>query len=199
MGFVNTSGSIVNSYSTGTATAPTSSGYYTAGGLVGFLSQDVPVTNSWSSGSVVGDDPGGLIAVSDTPTTANSSFWDTQTSGQASSPGGGTAKTTAQMKLFSTFETATWKIVSGWQIYDASTRVWGLCSGVNSGYPFLLWEYSTNPCGSPPSSSSAAPTTSTTPTTLAATGAEVEWLAIGSLLAVVAGAGFLALGRRKHA
>jgi LPXTG-motif cell wall-anchored protein len=200
VGFVNNSrGTILNSYSTGTATARTSSGFYTVGGLVGFLSQDVPVTNSWSSGSVVGDDPGGLIAFSDTPTTANSSFWDTQTSGQASSPGGGTAKTTAQMKLFSTFETATWKIVSGWQIYDASTRVWGLCSGVNSGYPFLLWEYSTNPCGSPPSSSSAAPTTSTTPTTLAATGAEVEWLALGSLIAVVAGAGFFALGRRKRA
>ena len=41
-------------------------------------------------------------------------------------------------------------------------------------------------------------TTPITPT-LAATGAEVEWLALGSLIAVVTGAGFFALGRRKRA
>jgi LPXTG-motif cell wall-anchored protein len=53
------------------------------------------------------------------------------------------------------------------------------------------------------SNSTTAPpiTPATTPITptLAATGAEVEWLALGSLIAVVAGAGFFALGRRKHA
>jgi outer membrane protein OmpA-like peptidoglycan-associated protein len=148
-------GTIANSYSTATATTPTSLGFYTVGGLVGFLSDPAPVTNSWSKGAVVGDDPGGLIAFADNPTTANSSFWDTQVSGQAGSPGGGTAKTTAEMKLLSTFETATWKIVSGWQAYDASTKVWGICSGVNSGYPFLLWEYTTTPCTTSQSDSGA--------------------------------------------
>ena len=53
------------------------------------------------------------------------------------------------------------------------------------------------------SNSTTAPpiTPATTPITptLAATGAEVEWLALGSLIAVVAGAGFFALGRRKRA
>jgi hypothetical protein len=37
-----------------------------------------------------------------------------------------------------------------------------------------------------------------TPTTLAATGAEVQWLALGSLIAVVAGASFLTVSRRKR-
>jgi hypothetical protein len=41
--------------------------------------------------------------------------------------------------------------------------------------------------------------TGSTPTpTLATTGPDVELLLIGSLIAVVAGAGFLALGRRKR-
>jgi hypothetical protein len=39
------------------------------------------------------------------------------------------------------------------------------------------------------------PTPTPTPTTLASTGVEVEWLALGSLIAVLAGAGFFALGR----
>jgi LPXTG-motif cell wall-anchored protein len=49
------------------------------------------------------------------------------------------------------------------------------------------------------SSGSTTPIPAATATKLASTGAEVEWLAIGSLIAVVAGAGFFALGRRKRA
>jgi LPXTG-motif cell wall-anchored protein len=37
-----------------------------------------------------------------------------------------------------------------------------------------------------------------TPTTLAATGAEVQWLAFGSLIAAIAGAGLLTVSRRKR-
>jgi hypothetical protein len=81
-------GTIANSYSTATVAAPTPDGFHTAGGLVGWLSDPAPVTNSWSQGTVAGNDPGGLIAVG-TPSTVNGSFWDTQTSGQMSSPGGG--------------------------------------------------------------------------------------------------------------
>jgi hypothetical protein len=36
--------------------------------------------------------------------------------------------------------------------FDEATAVWGICSGVNGGYPFLLWEYSTDPCVSQGSS-----------------------------------------------
>jgi LPXTG-motif cell wall-anchored protein len=50
-----------------------------------------------------------------------------------------------------------------------------------------------------PTPSQPTPTTpSTTPTTLAATGADLQWLPLASLIAVVAGAGFFALGRRKR-
>jgi LPXTG-motif cell wall-anchored protein len=43
------------------------------------------------------------------------------------------------------------------------------------------------------------PTPTTAPAaSLAKTGAEVDWLLLGSLIAVVAGAGFFALGRRKR-
>jgi outer membrane protein OmpA-like peptidoglycan-associated protein len=145
-------GTIANSYSTATVDAPTAGGFHTAGGLVGWLSDPAPVTNSWSKGAVVGLNPGGLIAFG-TPSTVNGSFWDTQTSGQMSSPGGGTSKTTADMTSLSTFTAATWQIVSGWQTYDDSTRVWGICSAVNEGYPFLLWEYTTNPCATAPTDS----------------------------------------------
>jgi outer membrane protein OmpA-like peptidoglycan-associated protein len=145
-------GTIANSYSKATVAAPTSGGFHTAGGLVGWLSDPAPVTNSWSKGAVVGLNPGGLIAFG-TPSTVNGSFWDTQTSGQMSSPGGGTSKTTADMTSLSTFTAATWQIVSGWQTYDDSTRVWGICSAVNEGYPFLLWEYTTNPCATAPTDS----------------------------------------------
>jgi outer membrane protein OmpA-like peptidoglycan-associated protein len=156
VGFVlQSSGTIVNSYSTATATSPTPTFFNTVGGLVGFLADPAPVTNSWSRGAVTGADPGGLIAFADNPSTVNGSFWDTQTSGQTGSPGGGAAKTSAQMTSLSTFQTATWKIVSGWQAYDPSTRVWGICSEVNSGYPFLLWEYTTSPCASAPGDSAS--------------------------------------------
>lgn len=55
-------------------------------------------------------------------------FWDTQTSGMATSSCG-TGKTTAQMKTESTFTSV------GWDFDD----VWGITSYVNDGYPFLLW------------------------------------------------------------
>jgi hypothetical protein len=48
------------------------------------------------------------------------------------------------------------------------------------------------------SNSVTTPTTPSTPTTLAATGADLQWLTMSSLITVVAGAGFLALGRRKR-
>ncbi len=51
-------------------------------------------------------------------------FWDTQTSGQATSDGG-TGKTTAQMKTKATFTDAGWDFVT----------IWGIVTGVNDGYP----------------------------------------------------------------
>jgi hypothetical protein len=133
----------------------------------------------------------------------DSTFWNSSLSPNTATATdplvGAVAKTTAQLKAFATYP-ASWNMVNGWDVFSASAplKTWGICSSVNEGYPYLLWEYTTNPCvaQSPPPQ---APAASTAPTTLATTGAEVEWLAIGSLIAVAAGAGFLALGRRKRA
>jgi hypothetical protein len=133
----------------------------------------------------------------------DSTFWNSSLSPNTATVAdplvGAVAKTTAQLKAFATYP-ASWNIVDGWDVFSASAplKTWGICSSVNEGYPYLLWEYTTNPCvaQSPPPQ---APAASTAPTTLATTGAEVEWLAIGSLIAVAAGAGFFALGRRKRA
>jgi hypothetical protein len=76
----------------------------------------------------------------------------------------------------------------------------GVTGTAYAGTNAALWGVTyINPTSSGSTTSIPATTPTTTPPTLATTGAEVEWLAIGSLIAVVAGAGFFALGRRKHA
>jgi outer membrane protein OmpA-like peptidoglycan-associated protein len=69
---------------------------------------------------------------------------------------GTTARTTAELKTFSTYPEA-WNMINGWGAYSASAPVktWGICSQVNNGYPFLLREYTTDPCtvAPPPSNS----------------------------------------------
>jgi hypothetical protein len=57
-------------------------------------------------------------------------FWDTQTSGQATSPGGD-GKTTDEMKSIDTF------ISSAWDFWN----VWTMCEGMN--YPVLQWQIPT--------------------------------------------------------
>lgn len=91
------------------------------GGLVGTASASA-LTNCYSVGLVAGNSSvGGLVGYGDTYPTATHCFWDTQTSGQATSALG-TGKTTAQMQTQSTF--------TGWNF----TTVWNIASGV---YPFL--------------------------------------------------------------
>jgi outer membrane protein OmpA-like peptidoglycan-associated protein len=68
-------------------------------------------------------------------------------------------KTTLQMKDVSTFSAGVsrWSIVDGWEAFSTSApaKIWGICSRANDGYPFLLWEYTTDPCtvAPPPSNS----------------------------------------------
>lgn len=97
----------------------------TAGGLVG--NNGAPITNCYSTGLVTAANPGGLVSAG-LPAFVTNSFWDTETSGQAASVGGGTGKTTAEMKDSATF------IGAGW---DFAT-IWTICSGVNNDYPCLL-------------------------------------------------------------
>ena len=88
-------GTVSNSYSTATVT-----GGEAVGGLVGL--NGGTVSNSYSTGSVTGNSSvGGLVGWNDEGTVDNS-FWDTETSGQATSDGG-TGKNTTAMQDITTF------------------------------------------------------------------------------------------------
>jgi len=117
-------------------------GTYCVGGLVGANSgsgvNNGVVSNSYSTGSVTGMSyVGGLVGSNDEGTVFNS-FWDIETSGQASSDGG-TGKTTAEMKSIATFSGARWNIGA---VANPDTRnrsyVWNIVDGVT--YPFLSWQ-----------------------------------------------------------
>jgi hypothetical protein len=86
------------------------------------------VTASTNVGGLVGKNQGAV----------NNSFWDTQTSGQGSSPGG-TGKTTAEMKDFDTFNDAGWNIST---VINPSTRDTGYTWNIvdDATYPFLSWQ-----------------------------------------------------------
>jgi len=85
------------------------------------------VSNCYSAGDVngAGNTVGGLVGFKYSGTVSNS-FWDKQTSGQATSDGG-IGKTTAEMKTQSTFTNVGWDFVN----------IWNIASNINSGYPFL--------------------------------------------------------------
>jgi hypothetical protein len=140
------------------------------GKWVGGLSGYVPFTRIdrvYSTGAVTvtgtETNVGGLVGQAASDVFLNS-FWDTETSGRSSSDAG-TGRTTAQLTFLTTFtDTATtglttaWPIVDGWAPYVAATRVWGICSDVNDGYPFLLWQFTSNPCSVSAAAAPAAPT-----------------------------------------
>lgn len=113
-------GWISNSYSTGNVT-----GSDVVGGLVGIHGGFGTITNSYSTGRVTAQvgapSVGGLVGYDEANQvglvgTISSSYWNTETSGQATSAGG-TGLTTAQMQHQSNFTgwdfTNTWRIVEG--------------------------------------------------------------------------------------
>lgn len=114
-------------------------------GLAGRLKT---ATKSYSTGSVpIAEYNSGLATSISFSSTINStgSVWDITTSGQTKETyaSGSTAngKTTAQMKTLSTFTGLSWAITDGWAEFNASTNIWGICTAVNDGYPFLQWQY----------------------------------------------------------
>jgi hypothetical protein len=122
-------GTVSNSYSTGSV-----AGNYYIGGLVGV--NFGTVDDSYSRGNVTGHEyVGGLLAVN-WGGTASNSFWDTETSGQATSASG-TGKTTAEMQNITTFLGAGWQIsvVAPGLINSAYT--WNIVNGQTC--PFLSW------------------------------------------------------------
>ncbi|GEM_PF-5328339 len=109
-----------------------------AGGIIGYIIKNPPgysppvfteptiLTRTYSSiGVSFKYYSGGLVGRNDFTGNIWNSFWDTQTSGQATSAGG-TGKTTAEMKKKSTF--TNWDFVNTWDIEEGKT------------YPYLRWE-----------------------------------------------------------
>ena len=122
-------GTIINSYATGSI----SGGQY-AGGLVGygggsiFWGRDCNVSSSYASGSVSGtSNVGGLLGYSNCQVA--DSYWDTQTTGQATSAGGGIGLTTSDMMTQASF--TNFDFANTWWISEGNTR------------PFLRSEYAT--------------------------------------------------------
>jgi hypothetical protein len=150
---------VISSYSTGSVT-----GEWLVGGLAGL--NWGPVSRSYSSSNVTGDmRVGGLVGVNQWGTvtisscyatgnvngdsgvgglvggndgTVSTSFWDIETSGQATSDGG-TGKTTVQMKSTATFSGAAWDIIA---VANPGTRnpayTWNIVD--KQTYPFLSWQ-----------------------------------------------------------
>ena len=126
----NWGGTVSNCYSTGFV-----SGNNYVGGLVGY-NWGGTVSNSYSTGAVTGSSyVGGLVGCNGG--TVSNSFWDTQTSGQATSAGG-TGKTTVEMMTLSTFGDAGWDIVL---IQNYVDQTWYIDEG--NDYPKLGWQLTT--------------------------------------------------------
>ncbi len=124
VGYATGNTTIENSYSVAEA-----EGNNIVGGLLG-SGHNIDITNSYSSGKVTsGDDVVGGLIGSAFATDIINSFWDTETSGQATSEGG-VGKTTAQLLLKSTY--ASWDLDNTWFMVNGGTR------------PMLRMEYSTN-------------------------------------------------------
>jgi len=125
-------GTVSDSYSSGNVTGDGS-----VGGLVGWnYDSEATVNNSYSIGEVTGDgNVGGLIGSHGG--TVSNSFWDIETSGQAT-PDGGIGKTTAEMKSIATFTGAAWDITAVASGVTDPTHIWNIVDGET--YPFLSWQ-----------------------------------------------------------
>ncbi len=121
---------VSNSHFTGSVTGNSS-----VGGLVGYNYYGT-VSNSYSSGAVTGNlSVGGLVGANVGDVTE--SFWDLQTSGQATSDGG-TGKNTTEMQDIATFSGAGWNIIAVALHETNPTYIWNIVDSVT--YPFLSWQ-----------------------------------------------------------
>ena len=136
-------GTVKNCYSTGNVT-----GTGQVGGLVGVnggLIFSGTVRDSYATGSITGDEyVGGLVGKNEGSGagvnfrgTVRNSFWDVETSGQATS-NGGTGKTTAEMHESATFTNAAWDIIAVAHEETNPAYTWNIVDGET--YPFLSWQ-----------------------------------------------------------
>jgi hypothetical protein len=97
------------------------------GGLIGELSPG-RASRCYSVGRVSGSQfVGGLVGYLRALADVQGSVWDTQTSKQTTSAAGA-GKTSAQMKVWATFDAMNWDFLN----------IWSICEG--AGYPIFLWQ-----------------------------------------------------------
>ncbi|KPF54059.1 hypothetical protein D621_09625 [beta proteobacterium AAP51] len=122
---------LVDTYATGAVTLTSTNGRLYAGGLVGFGVSGQTVLRSYASGAVSATGgnqrfTGGLLAGrGDTVVGFTDSYWNSTTTGQSTSVGGGTALSDAQMRQAASF--TGWSLAttgaggSTWRIYEGYT------------------------------------------------------------------------------
>ena len=131
-GLIGSSSSTVsNCYSTGVV-----SGEFAVGGLVGYSYSSSTVSNCYSTGAVSGENSvGGLVGNS--YSSVNNSFWDTESTNQTTSSGGGTGLATVGMQTLSTYLDAGWDFEN--ESANGSEDVWKL-PYEGEMYPLLSWQ-----------------------------------------------------------
>lgn len=122
--------SIADSYSTGRVSGePSAADEF--GGIAGYATFGVAkglIRNVYSNAVIHGSpNSGGLIGKADGYPTISNAYWDTETSGQSTSSGGGEGHPALDMKHMATY--------AGWDF----THVWGIVEGSTS--PLLLGQY----------------------------------------------------------
>jgi hypothetical protein len=122
-------GAVTGCYSTG----PVGGTGSWRGGLAGATFMGA-VTRCYSTGAVEGIGVG-LLGILGGGGVVTQCFWDTQTSGQATSAGG-IGKTTVEMQMASTFLDAGWDFVG--ETKNGTENLWWILEGKD--YPHLWWE-----------------------------------------------------------
>ena len=148
--------SIADSYATGVVTSLASDlNDALAGGLVGLLEAGAGIANSYATGSPSGTPGnmgavyiGGLIGRNSGTITSSVSSTAQVVGPTGSGPDtGATWATPAQMQDIATYQAISWNIGNVWIPY----ATWLICTGVNSDYPFLASQYTSDPgCSSGP-------------------------------------------------
>lgn len=125
---------ISNCYATGNVSSTPS---FTGGGGFAGANYGGSITNCFSTGTITGaGTKGGLVGTVALAGTAPNSFWDTQSSSQATSAQG-TGRTTAQMKTSSTFTAAGWDFMG--ETTNGNNDYWNIDGVTNNGYAALQY------------------------------------------------------------
>ena len=139
VGVIESGGTLTSCYATGSVSGGGSGG--TFGGLVGSIASGGTLTSCYATGSVSSGSGsvGGLVG--NYAGLAFYCFWDTQTSGQLTSSGGGVGYHTAIMQDSEIYLRAFWDFKG--EIKNGINDTWAMPQG--GGYPVLAWQLEDSP------------------------------------------------------